>query len=187
MVLTAGRGARVTGVDASPAMLAVARARLADAGLSDAAALLRADLTALPLADAAFDAAVAVTALCFVAKPLAALREAARTLRPGGRLVLGELNRRSLWALIRRVEARRRPTVFRGAHFRTLGELQALLRAAGLRPSHWEGLLHLPPVNHAGLLRALHPLERLGQRATPALGAFLAIAASKPTAGRQPG
>jgi SAM-dependent methyltransferase len=111
---------------------------------------------------------------------LAALREAARVLRPGGRLVLGELNRRSLWMTLRRLEAVARPTIFRSAQFHTLGDLRALLATAGLRLTAWEGLLHLPPVNHAGLLRALAPLERLGQHATPALGAFLAVAAVTP-------
>lgn len=172
----ARRGAVVVGVDPSRAMLGVARRRLADRSV----ALLRADATRLPFADGSFEAAVAVTLLCFAADPAAVLREIARVLRPDGRLVLGELNRWSLWALVRRAEGLIRPTTYRAAHFRGIHDLRHLLLAAGLVPMGWEGLLHLPPVNHAGFLRALDPVERVGQRCCPVLGAFLAVEAWKP-------
>ena len=175
-IAAARRGALVTAVDASPAMLAVARCRAEGTAVT----LVQADLTALPFAEASFDAAMAVTALCFVAAPATALREAARVLRPGGRLVVGELNRWSLWALGRRVAGLLRPSIYRDAHFHGIGELRALLAAAGLRTTRWVGVLHLPPVNSAAMLQALDPLERLGQRHIPALGAFLAIDATKP-------
>jgi hypothetical protein len=72
-----------------------------------------------------------------------------------------------------------RPTIYRTAHFHSIRELSAMLAAAGFTPIRWEGLLHLPPLNHAGILRMLEPLERLGQRRVPALGAFLAIEAHR--------
>ena len=94
--------------------------------------------------------------------------------------MLGELNRWSLWALVRRLEGLIRPSTYRAAHFRGIRELRGLLADAGLVPVRWEGVLHLPPLNHAGVLRAFDPLERLGQRRTPALGTFLAIEAHRP-------
>ncbi len=51
--------------------------------------MLVADSARLPLPSAAFDAALAVHVLYFWARPAAHLREIARVLRPGGRLVLG--------------------------------------------------------------------------------------------------
>jgi ubiquinone/menaquinone biosynthesis C-methylase UbiE len=172
-VAAAQRGARVTGVDASAAMLTVARAR----GQGHNVAFVRAEAGRLPFPDGIFDAAVAVTSLCFVADPLAALREVRRVLVPGGRLVLGELNRWSLWALLRRVRGLVRPTVYRAAHFRGIGELRRLLGLAEFDVEEWTGVLHLPPVNRARFLSALDPIERCGQRWTPWIGAFLAIAA----------
>lgn len=74
------RGAPATGLDFSPAMLAVARA--ACPGL----ALRQGDAEALPFDDACFDAVVSNFGLHHVPRPGLALREARRVLRPGGRI-----------------------------------------------------------------------------------------------------
>ena len=51
------------------------------------------DMHALPFADASFDLVVLMHALTYSAKPAQAVAEAARTLRPGGRLLLSSLAR----------------------------------------------------------------------------------------------
>ena len=91
----AGQGARVVGMDLSRSMLTIgATAMRADAVAADAShtplpvPLIQGDATALPFSDGAFDIAFsAFGAFPFVADTALAMREAARVLRPGGRLV----------------------------------------------------------------------------------------------------
>lgn len=75
------------GIDRSSEMLRLARAKLTEQGL-DHAELRQADIHALPLAAAVADAAVLHHVLHFVQHPGAAIEEAARVLRPGGRLLI---------------------------------------------------------------------------------------------------
>ena len=52
----------------------------------------------LPFGDRSFDIVSLITVLAFMPKPGLALAEIARVLRPGGRLVLGDLGKWSSWA-----------------------------------------------------------------------------------------
>ncbi len=72
-------------VDLSKAMLAAARKRLA---AHKNISLHHGDLTHLPLDDASVDAAVISLVLHHVSQPSSAIREAARILKPGGRLLV---------------------------------------------------------------------------------------------------
>ena len=82
----AARGHVVTGVDQSPAMLDLARAKLPEARF------LEGELTRLPLDDASVDAAVCALALVHVADLAAAIGELARVVRPGGRVVVSDVH-----------------------------------------------------------------------------------------------
>jgi ArsR family transcriptional regulator len=79
---------RVIGVDASPFQLKEARRRLRHAANVE---LHEARLEALPLESGSVDAALIVLALHYVPEPRQALAEAARILRPGGRLLVLEM------------------------------------------------------------------------------------------------
>jgi SAM-dependent methyltransferase len=75
----AARGHRVTGVDASPTLLAAAREAHPEGEY------LLADAAAVPLPDATFDLAVAHNSLMDIEDMPGAVRETARLLVPGGR------------------------------------------------------------------------------------------------------
>ena len=79
-------GADVTAVDLTPAMVERTRRRAAALGRAVDARVMNAQ--ALELADASFDAVVLHLILAVVPDPAAAIAEAARVLRPGGRAVV---------------------------------------------------------------------------------------------------
>ncbi|NVK34722.1 MAG: metalloregulator ArsR/SmtB family transcription factor [Rhodobacteraceae bacterium] len=75
------------GVDASHDMLTVARANLAKAGVSNAQ-VRQGDIYALNVPPRSFDVVTVHQVLHFLDDPARALAEAARALRPGGRLLI---------------------------------------------------------------------------------------------------
>jgi ArsR family transcriptional regulator len=79
---------QVIGVDGSDEMLAAARGRTAHLANVD---LRRGSLETLPLDDETLDAAVMMLVLHHLPSPLAALTEARRVLRPGGRLLVVDM------------------------------------------------------------------------------------------------
>jgi ubiquinone/menaquinone biosynthesis C-methylase UbiE len=80
-------GAHLTGIDLSPVAVVGARARAARLGLSDASSFSDGTFAATGLDDSTFDGAMSADALQYAPDKQAALNEAARILRPGGRLV----------------------------------------------------------------------------------------------------
>jgi len=88
--LHAEPSARVVGVDFAGAMLRVGLDKLRRRGLISRISLVRGDATKIPVADAWADAATIGFGIRNVAQPELALRELARVIAPGGRLVILE-------------------------------------------------------------------------------------------------
>jgi SAM-dependent methyltransferase len=84
-----GRNGLVVGVDGSADMLAVAAKR---AEGHDNVELHEADATALPVSDGSFDRALSVQVLEYVCDVPAALAEMRRALRPGGRVLVWDVD-----------------------------------------------------------------------------------------------
>jgi SAM-dependent methyltransferase len=89
-VALAARVGYVVGVDLTPAMLGQARETLQRAGLANAAYVC-ANAYTLPFADGTLDIALCGYALHHLLTPERAIREMARVVRPGGRVVVVDL------------------------------------------------------------------------------------------------
>ncbi|NUR94309.1 MAG: methyltransferase domain-containing protein [Kribbellaceae bacterium] len=85
-----GPGGRASGVDLSTAMVAEARRRTADSGLP--IEFVEGDANELPFDPATFDRARAERVLMALPDPQRAVRELARVTRPGGIVVLSEMD-----------------------------------------------------------------------------------------------
>jgi len=167
--------AEISGCDADPRMVSRARARLGQDVMLEVARG-----HALPFADARFDIVTCITVLAFIPDAASVVSEMARVLRPGGALVIGDLNRWSFWAARRRIRGWLGHKLWRDARFRTAGDMVAMLRDAGLAPTPPTGAIFFPPWTAAA--RRMARWDRwLGRRTT--LGAaFFAVAGRKPEA-----
>ncbi len=132
---------RVVGVDQSAAMLKAARKRAAGLENLD---WRQGSLESLPLEDEGVDAALLVLALTYVTTPAAALAEASRILRPGGRLVVLDLLRHDR-------EEFRRQMGQRCLGFET-GALEVLARQAGFASAAARTLAPEPKAKGPALL-----------------------------------
>jgi ubiquinone/menaquinone biosynthesis C-methylase UbiE len=170
------RGAIVAAADPSWPMIAAARARAQSAARD--IALVQARGEQLPFPDASFDIVIAKTVLCFVGDGQPFVSEMARVLRPGGRFVIGELNRWSTWAAQRRLRAWFGSKLWQRGRFRTPGELRRLAANAGLDVETVRGAVYYPRIRAAA--RSMAPLDATFARWTTVGAAFIALAGVKP-------
>ena len=92
VVAAGGPGTRVTVCDINPEMLAVGRERAIERGLDDAVAFVDGNAEALPFPDRSFDACTIAFGIRNVPRIDAALAEAYRVLKPGGRFLCLEFS-----------------------------------------------------------------------------------------------
>ena len=88
----AGSGTRITVADINAEMLAVGRQRASEQGLDDVVTFIAGNAEALPLPDSAFDAVTIAFGIRNVPRIDAALAEAHRVLRIGGRFLCLEFS-----------------------------------------------------------------------------------------------
>ena len=144
--LAAEQGARVSGLDASAALLDVARGRLPDADLRVG------DIEELPYDDATFDVVTAYNSIQYASDPKTAVAELARVARPGGRVAIevwGEPTRCETEVFFARLKELAPPPPGTAAPLAVSepGVVEGLLTAAGLEPSaagEAELPVHLP-------------------------------------------
>lgn len=130
---------RGIGIDSSPEMLAIARDRLAGAGIANCQ-VRRGDVYRLPLPDGdarqGVDAVLFHQVLHFLDDPQAAIREATRILKSGGRVLIADFAPHNLEFL--RSEYAHRRLGFSNS------EVEGWFKAAGLKPATVESFAPPP-------------------------------------------
>jgi ubiquinone biosynthesis O-methyltransferase len=169
------RGAVVTGIDASAAMIDAAKRRATQHNVDITFQVGTAEQ--LPFSAERFDVVTAITILCFVDDAAPVFREIARVLRPGGRLVIGELGKWSSWAAARRIRAWLGSRLWRRGLFRTANELRGLAGQAGLVVESVRGAIYYPRWRLAA--RLLAPCDPVLGRLTTLGAGFVALSAMK--------
>jgi 2-polyprenyl-6-hydroxyphenyl methylase/3-demethylubiquinone-9 3-methyltransferase len=144
----AARGATVTGIDLAEAALSVARLHLHESGLQVDYRCIGAEQFALQRAGE-FDVVTCMELLEHVPDPASTIRACAQLVKPGGRVFLSTLNRNPkayLFAILGAEYLLR--LLPRGTHdyarFIKPSELEAWVRAAGLRVTGLRGMQYHP-------------------------------------------
>lgn len=133
---------------------------------------------ALPLQRDSVDVVVLPHILEFEASPHEVLREVERVLVAEGHVVILGFNPWSLWGLWRLLRRRRGHPPWYGT-FRSVLRLKDWLALLGYDIIMARNDFYRPPLRHAGLMRRLSFLERLGNRWWPFLGGAYVIVARK--------
>lgn len=163
-------GLRAAGVDLAPGMCATARAAAPAAGVAAG------DAEALPFRDGAFDLVLSTSTFQWLPRLGPAVRECARVLAPGGRLVLALFAERTLHELKAAWREAAGARLHDRTHrFFTPGEVAGALSEAGLRDLE---LHEAERVEH-------HPDARALLRALKAIGAQNAAPGAGGLAGRR--
>ncbi len=143
---------RIVGIDLSEGMLKKARARIEEQGLDNVERLEVMDAEHLSFADASFDVVVAHYVVSTVPNPEAVLDELARTVRPGGEIII--LSRIGAERGPRRVVERLLQPIVRRLGWRTEFPWQRFARWTERRPDvRLVERRAMPPFGHFSLVR----------------------------------
>ena len=171
--LSTEMGFRMTGVDISPRSIEIARELAVSLDLGDEITYFQGDFERLAcLDDDSHDGLVSFSCIRYVPDPLAALCQARRVVKPGGRVVVDFPNRFCPW--FKYLKTRFGVNVHFEDHHFSAHEVRNMFIEAGLESVQSTKLLFTPTITPASLLPAFKCLDLIGER-TPGLKETAAI------------
>ncbi|WP_158070141.1 methyltransferase domain-containing protein [Motiliproteus sp. MSK22-1] len=132
----------------------------------------------LPFASECIDAVMLHHALDFAQSPHQVLREAARVLRPGGKLVVVGFNPASFWGAYKQISSRNKDIPW-CSHFIRQRRLHDWLTLLELKQETTVSGFYRPPFKSQKWMRKLEFMERWGAAYRVANGAFFVVIATK--------
>lgn len=173
LVDLAEMGLDCTGLDIGFHMLFRARAKSLARRLN--LKLVAADGDHLPFPDDCFDLVLSITAFEFFPDPARSVQEMIRVCKPGGRIVVGVLNRWSVWAARRRLVSWFRETIFSECRFYSYPMMKALFG-----PLQWVTAAFAPPGLPPRLVPLFNRLEPFLRKWIKPFGAYLVVCKQVP-------
>ena len=168
LIELAEMGLDCTGLDIGFSMLSRARAKSNALGLD--LKLVTADSEHLPYPHRSFDLVISVTAFEFFPDPARSVEEMMRVCRPSGRIVVGVLNKWSVWAARRRFLSCFHETIFTRCRFYSYPEMSRLFG-----PVEWATAAFAPPGLPCRLIPFFDRLEPVFRKWAKPFGAYLAV------------
>ncbi|MDH3709389.1 MAG: class I SAM-dependent methyltransferase [Cyclobacteriaceae bacterium] len=95
----------------------------------------------LPYRDMHFDFVMMITLICYLNKPLRALKESYRVLKPGGKLILGFIDKDSTLAK-EYEDSRSKSTFYKQANFHTVDKVKTWLKEARFKSPYFTQTLY---------------------------------------------
>ena len=139
------------GLDPSLNMLKIAKERQIE--------VIRGIAEFLPFKRNCFDFALMIVTLCFVNRPIEALKEAHRILKPKGQLIICIIPRDSPWGSF--YQAKDSP-FYKSARFFTVSEVKELLNKTGFEPSCYIATLSFDPMDRPHLEKPSRDIKDQG-------------------------
>lgn len=170
------RGVHAVGIDSSLDMVLSARNKTTANRFKPL--FVVGDAERLPFKNSIFDSVLEVTALCFIKHPERVIKETHRVLKPNGSILIGELNRFSYWAFLRRLKGLFKESIYRHARFYGIKTLTEVLQKTGFKDLKWSSCIYFPPINAEWFLKGYRFFEDIG-RLFPKNGAFIAAIGRK--------
>ncbi len=131
-----------------------------------------------PFPEESFDKVLCINVLEFADDPETLVKEMIRVLKKSGELILGVLNKSSVWGLTNGVKKSFAKGAYYEAKFYSPEELSKLL--SDLNVEAVSTHLFFPPINNKEILRASNVLETIGSKFFKYNGALIVVKAVKP-------
>ena len=165
----AKKGAKVTDIDSSEKMLSKAKEKAKKEGVKVRFVLGKAE--ELPFNPKSFDIILSVTACEFLDDMGLAIKEMERVVKDDGKIVVGLINKWSLYCIGKRIIGKfRKDSIYNRARFYDITELKRLFGDV-----EWDSTLFAQEWFPSWFLKPFHGLEKILSKAFKPFGAFIVL------------